>query len=133
MAKQYEGAVRNLEGADTPPPGYHQKSSNQVSAQVYELRELSVYIPLDRKCIDFQIHLGHNVWIDKKVYDDVHSASKTTQLFAKNMAVAVFGYRVLESSSVSGTQSNKFKDRLAKPKLDSNKILAIRGEYVFNF
>jgi len=46
------------------------------------------------------------------------------------MAVAIFGKKVLEESSVTGMVSNrvkKNKDSIPKPKLDPQRILAIKG------
>ncbi|XP_036141175.1 uncharacterized protein LOC118645030 [Monomorium pharaonis] len=50
-------------------------------------------------------------------------------MFVKNMAIAVFGTTVLRSSSVTGTQSNRIKNKSKKeprPKLDPAKLLAVR-------
>ncbi|CAL1685112.1 unnamed protein product [Lasius platythorax] len=50
-------------------------------------------------------------------------------MFVKNMVIAVFGTAVLKSSSVTGTQSNRIKNKTKKeprPKLDPAKLLAVR-------
>jgi len=48
----------------------------------------------------------------------------------KNCAVAVYGTPLLKSSSVTGTVSNKIRNKnnaiIARPKLDSKRILAIK-------
>jgi len=46
------------------------------------------------------------------------------------MAVALFGKKVLQKSSVTGTTSNRVKQNTEdnpKPKLDPQRILAIKG------
>jgi len=48
-------------------------------------------------------------------------------MIVKNLAVAVFGIKVLQNSSITGMKCNKFKELKPKPKLDERKILAIGG------
>jgi len=48
-------------------------------------------------------------------------------MVVKNLAVAVFGIKVLQNSSITGMKCNKFKELKPKPKLDERKILAIGG------
>ncbi|XP_046622189.1 uncharacterized protein LOC124306079 isoform X5 [Neodiprion virginianus] len=102
MSEQYDGVIRNLEGCNAPPPGH---ISND------------------------KIHLGHNVWIPYSTYNGAVNRAKSNQMFVKEIAVAVFGYDVLKNSSITGTQSNKFKDKPAKAKLDETKMLAISDIY----
>ncbi|XP_071581144.1 uncharacterized protein, partial [Temnothorax nylanderi] len=75
------------------------------------------------------MYLGHDVWITNCQYDSIAAISKSSAMFVKNMAIAVFGTAVLKCSSVTGTQSNRIKNKTKKeprPKLDPAKLLAVR-------
>lgn len=76
------------------------------------------------------MYLGHEVWITNPQYDSIAAISKSSAMFVKNLAIAVFGSTVLKRSSVTGIQSNRVKNKTNKeprPKLDSAKLLAIKG------
>jgi len=86
-----------------------------------------------------QIHLGRNVWLPKVTYESA-ICTKSHMMVVKNLALAVFGHKVLQASSISGNTSNKYKNREPKKKLDETKVLAIQGMnlfkkiiYCFNF
>lgn len=52
-------------------------------------------------------------------------------MFVKQMAIAVFGAKILKESSLSGRVSNRKINKEgclpARPKLDTTKLLAIEG------
>ncbi|KYN07073.1 BEN domain-containing protein 5, partial [Cyphomyrmex costatus] len=80
------------------------------------------------------VYLGHDVWITNCQYDSIVNVSKTCSIFVKNLAIAVFGTPILKASSVTGTVSNRTKDKKnekARPKLDPAKMLAVKGTNVF--
>ncbi|XP_036141160.1 uncharacterized protein LOC118647032 isoform X2 [Monomorium pharaonis] len=93
--------VKSREGTATPPVGFIRKTDNTI-------------------------HLGRNVWLSKLTYDAAFFNARTNQMIVKNLAVAVFGLKVLQESSVTGMKCNKYKDRKPKPKLNETKILAIQ-------
>ena len=88
-----------------------------------------------------QIHLGHGIWLKESTYRAAIMNARTPSMFVKNMAVAVFGVDVLANSSVTGKTHNRAVnrkstkaddcDRKFKPKLDSTKLMAIRGMKYF--
>jgi len=41
-------------------------------------------------------------------------------MIVKNLAVAVFGIKVLQNSSITGMKCNKFKELKPKPKLEED-------------
>lgn len=56
--------------------------------------------------------------------------------FVKNLAIAVFGIDTLKESSVTGTKSNRNKNKNnepPRPALDSTKLQAIRGNMLYKF
>jgi len=67
------------------------------------------------------------VWLPKQTYDASICNIRSRQMIVKNLAVAVFGIKVLQNSSITGMKCNKFKELKPKPKLDERKILAIGG------
>lgn len=82
------------------------------------------------------MYLGHDVWITSCQYDSIVAISKSCAMFVKNMAVAVYGTTVLKNSSVTGTQSNRIKNKTkeeARPKLDAAKLLAVKGIIIIIF
>ncbi|XP_036141161.1 uncharacterized protein LOC118645024 isoform X3 [Monomorium pharaonis] len=83
----------------------------------------------NQQCIS--IHLGRNVWLSKLTYDAAFFNARTNQMIVKNLAVAVFGLKVLQESSVTGMKCNKYKDRKPKPKLNETKILAIQDIFQY--
>ncbi|XP_036145347.1 uncharacterized protein LOC118646473 isoform X2 [Monomorium pharaonis] len=93
--------VKSREGTATPPVGFIRKTDNTI-------------------------HLGRNVWLSKLTYDAAFFNARTNQMIVKNLAVAVFGLKVLQESSVTEMKCNKYKDRKPKPKLNETKILAIQ-------
>lgn len=71
--------------------------------------------------------MGRDVWLPKPIYDAAICNTRSRQMIVKNIVVAVFGIKVLQNSSITGTKCNKFRDLKPKPKLDERKILAIEG------
>lgn len=70
------------------------------------------------------------MYIPKSSYDTVLVISKSIPQFIKNLAVAVFGIKVLKESTVTGNISNrkkKYNNEKARPALDPTKLKAIRG------
>lgn len=57
-------------------------------------------------------------------------ASKSGPRFVKNIAVAVFGIKILRESTVTGRISNRCKNTIqeARPALDPTKLQAIHGK-----
>ncbi|XP_036141159.1 uncharacterized protein LOC118647032 isoform X1 [Monomorium pharaonis] len=98
--------VKSREGTATPPVGFIRKTDNTI-------------------------HLGRNVWLSKLTYDAAFFNARTNQMIVKNLAVAVFGLKVLQESSVTGMKCNKYKDRKPKPKLNETKILAIQDIFQY--
>ncbi|XP_071636274.1 uncharacterized protein [Temnothorax longispinosus] len=78
------------------------------------------------------VYLGHDVWITNCQYDSIINISKTCSIFVKNLAIAVFGTPTLKASSVTGTISNRIKNKRnekPRPKLDPAKMLAIKDTF----
>lgn len=75
------------------------------------------------------MHLGFDVYIPKSAYDSVLVISKTIPQLIKNLALAVYGIKVLKESTVTGTASNRKKNEnvQSRPALDPTKLKAIRG------
>ncbi|XP_011684793.1 PREDICTED: uncharacterized protein LOC105448124 [Wasmannia auropunctata] len=104
-AKQLD-EFRSREGLDAPVVGFKRKE-------------------------DKTIHLGRNVWISKAAFDGAFGNARwTNAMRVKNLAVAVFGLKTLQSSSITGNTSNRFKDKKPKPPLDKIKLLAIQDIYL---
>jgi len=54
-------------------------------------------------------------------------SSTTNSLFVKNLAIAVWGSETLRDSSLEGKTCPRFKDRPAKQRLETDKLLAVKG------
>ncbi|XP_071572486.1 uncharacterized protein [Temnothorax nylanderi] len=77
-----------------------------------------------------EVYLGYGVYICARQYDTVCVISKTLPQFVKNLAIAVFGIKTLQESSVTGITSNRNKNKVQtapRPALDSTKLQAIRA------
>ena len=78
----------------------------------------------DYVAVNGQVDLGAGILIPNYKID---SMSQTKfSLVVKNLAVAVFGTTILRQSSVTGTLSNHFKDRVVRPGLDPAKLQALK-------
>ncbi|XP_071581695.1 uncharacterized protein [Temnothorax nylanderi] len=87
----------------------------------------SGYIKVDES----KIHLGRDVWISTDCYYLTMSNIRSNAVFVKNLAVAVFGEKLLTKCTLSGRGSNRNK-QTKKPeggKLDQRKVLAIKDFY----
>ncbi|XP_024880834.1 uncharacterized protein LOC112460408 isoform X2 [Temnothorax curvispinosus] len=76
------------------------------------------------------VYLGYGVYICARQYDTVCVISKSLPQFVKNLAIAVFGIKTLQESSVTGITSNRNKNKVQtapRPALDSTKLQAIRA------
>lgn len=77
-----------------------------------------------------QIHIGQNVWLSCPVYDSIIQLSRSKAQFVKNCAIAVFGTTTLKESTVTGTVSNRIRNKTSvtpHQKLDATKLLALKG------
>jgi len=77
--------------------------------------------------------LGRGVFISKEAYNDAWFMSTSGGQFVKSIAVAIFGTTTLINSSVTGRTSNNYKKAIKKPALNSTKLSAIEGKYLFVF
>ncbi|XP_039305723.1 uncharacterized protein LOC113005549 [Solenopsis invicta] len=63
---------------------------------------------------DKKIHLGEEVWLEKTHYHlCVYILRKSYQSFVKNLALAIFGPKLLKNSSVIGSVSRQMPNKAA--------------------
>ena len=84
----------------------------------------SVTVSLFDHC--FQVRIGPNTSIGAEQFG--HMKWTDAKKAAKDLLVAVFGRATLATHCYTGTSSNAFKDKEAKPQLEAQKVSDIIGE-----
>ncbi|XP_077282344.1 uncharacterized protein LOC143908521 [Temnothorax americanus] len=82
-----------------------------------------------RRIADNTIHIGRDIWLSCPMYDSIIQLSRSKAQFVKNCAIAVFGTTSLKESTVTGTVSNRIRNKtlvVPRQKLDATKLLALK-------